>query len=141
MGSLINSPLLEDKMSVWSLIAGMAQDLGATNEDLPNIEDILAHTISTFGDDDSFGIPRLPEKHKLRDTPENFVKHLSPKLIPIVTRYTQDARAMPALIAMAIQGLMKDAKNIIDPSIAALIVMECAIPMSRCDVNGYITQE
>lgn len=55
-GNPINRLLLEDRLSVWSLLGGAVQEHGGA---LPDIGDIVKHVVQSIGTP-QFGIPRLP---------------------------------------------------------------------------------
>jgi len=129
-GNLTNGPLLENEHSVWSLVAGIAQHLGSSQ--IPDVSEIAKHVASTAGGE-LFGIPRIPEGHKLADTPRGYVRALWPVVINEVKNYTTDPAEWPILFALAAQQVMQDAQQVLEPGLAAKIVMECAIPMSKID--------
>jgi len=86
---------------------------------------------SVGGDD--FGIPRMPPGHDLSDTPVKYVKYIWPKVFPDLEESTKDTEDIPILIGIAIQQVMKDSHEVIDPGMSARIAMECAVPMSKID--------
>lgn len=131
-GNLPNHPLLEDEHSVWSLVGGMAEHLGT--DQLPDITEIVKHVSATVGSV-AFGVPRMPNGHELSDSPKNFVRQLWPALIEDVKVYTVDPAQFPIVFGFAIQQVMQDARDVIDPGLAAKIAMECAVPMSKIDPN------
>lgn len=134
-GNLINAPLLENQHSVWGLVGGMAQHLGSSQ--LPDIHDIAKHVAATVGTDE-FGVPRMPEGHNLSDMPRNYIRELYPILIKDAKQFTTNAQDFPILFALAIQQVMEDARDVIDPGLAAKIAMECAVPMSKIDPNTAV---
>lgn len=129
-GDLINAALLESPTSIWGLTGGMAKHLGA--QSLPDVTDIVAHVAKSVGSE-SFGVPRIAEGHSPMDTPINLVSRLWPMLAPVMTRYTSNARDLPITLGFSIQQLMEQGRSALDPSVAALIVMECAVPMAHVD--------
>lgn len=126
-GDVINGPLVNDQYSVYSLVAGMAQSFGVQDIITPNW--LISRRMKSIGTPD-FGIPVLPEKHSLRDTPYNFVLHLWPKLVPVMRRYNATLGELPIVNALAIQELMTEAKDVIDPEISASIALQSAFSMS-----------
>ncbi len=135
MGDLINKPLLTDPLSVWELVGGMAQQIGAT--EFPDIKEIVEDSAQTIGREE-FGIPRIEEKHKLRKTPVECIEQYHPILVQTIIKFTKNPVEFPILVGLAIQKLMDDAKDVIDPAMAAKIVMECAVPMSKTDTSGMM---
>lgn len=129
-GSLANGPLLENQHSVWGLVAGIAQHLGSTQT--PDISEIVKHVAATVGGD-SFGIPRVPEGHGLHDVPRAYVREFWAPMIKIAQAHTTDPANWPILFGLAVQQVIQDGKDAIDPGLAAQIVMECAIPMAKID--------
>lgn len=126
-GDALNRFLLEDKQSVWSLVARAVQSHGKA---LPDIDDIIAHTTRTIGTE-QFGQPRLSEEHPIRQQPKDYLA-----LWAIFQQEILEALPVPKndwvlAYALAIQNLIDQAKEVIDPSLAGWIVMECAVPMSK----------
>jgi hypothetical protein len=132
-GDMLNKPLAESQYSVWGLAAATAQHLGS--KELINLNDIFAHVSGTVGGA-SFGIPRIPENHMPADPPSNYVKFIWPKLLPLVKEYCAQPAEWPILYGLAIQEVLNMSKGVIDPTLALSIVMECAIPMSKVDLNA-----
>jgi hypothetical protein len=116
---------------VWSLTAGTVQQLG---KPLPDLTDIFKHAAATVGGA-QFGIPRLPEGHRAGDLPINYLKAGWPKLLPIAQRFCDEPTHLPIVFALAIQKAILMGKDVIDPTLAGTIVMECAVPMSKVDLG------
>lgn len=130
-GDLPNKYLVENQYSIWRLIVGITQHLQEQQEpELPDINSIFSHVSSTVGGHE-FGIPRISEKHKPRDLPINYVTSMWTVLLPIIDKFCENPMERPILLGLAIQQLIEMGKDIISPLIAAEIVMECAIPMSK----------
>ncbi len=129
-GSLINEPLVINPHSLWNLTAGIAEHLGATR--LPDLKGIATHVMATAGGD-AFGIQRVPENHKVPDLPINFVKYLWEYVTPILDYFCDNPLEKPILFGFAIQEIIQMGKDDIAPEMAVLIVMECAVPMSKLD--------
>jgi hypothetical protein len=126
-GNGINQPLLEDKLSVWSLVGGAVQSYDGT---LPDVNAIVEHTTASIGTPE-FGQPRLPEDHPIRYTPIQCLELWQPLKTEILDNLPVPAGDWGMAYALAIQSLMDQAKEVLSPSIAGLIVMECAVPMSK----------
>jgi hypothetical protein len=130
-GDPLNRLLAEDRGSVWSFTAGAVQHLG---KPLPDIEGIFQHVASTVGGAE-FGIPRIPAGHRLGDLPINYLKAVWPQLLPIAKRFADEPAHLPMIYGLAIQHAIFAARNLIDPTLAATIAMECAVPMSKVDLG------
>lgn len=129
-GDMVNEPLFRGEMSLWSLVVEAAQKLGATH--LPDIEEVFSHVVQTANTQD-YGDPRLSDEYLPRDLPSNFVRYLMPSYLPMLARYDADADKFPISFGYAIQMLMEDYADEIEPDMAAQIVIECAVPMSTLD--------
>ena len=129
-GDALNSTLAEDKYSVWALTGGSAQYLGA--KELPDPNTIFEHVARTVGTPE-FGLPQVPANHRPRHRPIQYLVAIWSKLLPIVDKFCDGAHERPILFGLAIQELMAMAKGAIAPEIAAKLVMESAIPMSKVD--------
>lgn len=134
-GNLSNGPLLEQEHSVWSLVAGISHHLGSSKT--PDVLETIKHVSATAGGE-LFGIPRMPEGHNMSDMPRNYVRDLWPILIKDVKAYTSNPSDWPILFAVAAQQVIQESQEVIDPGLAAQIVMECAIPMSKIDPNSAV---
>lgn len=130
-GDLLNAPLAESQYSIWALSAGAAQQLGCTS--LPDVGEIFEHVAQTVGIE-SFGIPRVPDNHRVNDLPINYVKSLWPKILPVMMPFCRKPSEWPIVFGLAIQQVIYVEKDMIDPKLAVSIVMESAIPMSKVDL-------
>ena len=131
-GDALNKPLAEDQYSVWSIAAGGAQAAGCG--DIPEPSDVFAHVAGTVGSSE-FGLPRLPPEHPIHDTPLNYVESFWPKRFPMISRFCPDPEHWPILLGLAIQDIMSQGRNVLDPCLALKIVMECAVPMSKVNFD------
>ena len=130
-GDALNKPLAEDRYSVWSLTAGTVKQLG---KPLPDLTDIFKHATASVGSA-QFGIPRLPEGHGVGDLPINYLRSIWPKVLPIAQRFCDEPAHLPMVFGLAIQNAILMAKDVIDPTLAGTIAMECAVPMSKVDLE------
>lgn len=126
-GDGINKPLLEDGLSVWSLVGGAVQSHG---EKLPDINEIVTHTTKSIGTDD-FGKPRLPKGHPIRYQPKELLQLWQPVKSEILDVLPVPTSDWGVAFGLAAQSLIDQAKSVLEPNIAAIIVMECAMPMSK----------
>jgi hypothetical protein len=130
-GDPLNQTLVEGKLTVWSLVAGAAQQAGAKS--LPDLKELFTRVSATVGSD-QFGIPNYPAGHGASDLPINYVKVLWPALFPIVKRIAADPMLWPLAYSFAIQDAIAMAKASLPPEVAVTIVMEAAVPMSKVDL-------
>ena len=130
-GSALNKLLAEDRYSVWSLTAGTIEQLG---KPLPDLTDIFKHATATVGSA-QFGVPRLPEGHGTGSLPINYLNAFWPKVLPIAQRFCEEPAHLPMVFALAIQHAILMGKDVIDPTLAGTIAMECAVPMSKVDLG------
>lgn len=127
-GDLINRPLIQDRFSFWSLVAGEAKHRGAAS--LPDINLIFTRVSKSVGGE-TFGIPDIPENHKPSALPFQYLKALWPQVDKLISRFCQSSVEKPILIGLAAQKAMEMAKDILPPETAVLILMENAVPMSK----------
>jgi hypothetical protein len=133
-GDRLNQPLAESQYSIWSLAAGAAQKSGC--QTLPDVREIFKHVASTMGGE-KFGIPRIPDNHRVSEPPINWVKSIWPRLAPFIASQCDKPSEWPVLFGITIQDAIQKAKDIIDPAIAVTIVMECAVPMSKVELPEF----
>ena len=131
-GDYLNKPLAENQYSVWSLAAGAAQSLGASQ--LVDLADISKYVTTTVGTE-TFGVPRIPLERKPSHLPKDYLKYFWSTLHPIVIKFCPEPHNWPILYGFAIQEAMVLIKDVIKPNDALLIVMECAVPMSKIDIK------
>ena len=129
-GDAINQPLAEAPLSLWALLAGQAEHLG--DHELPDLEAIIAHVTQSVGTPE-FGKPRLPPGHdEIRFTPQESLELLwQPFVASLLQALEVPAADWPLACGLAIQELMAQGKDVLAPHLAATIVMECAVPMSK----------
>ncbi|NWA26136.1 hypothetical protein HX870_08605 [Pseudomonas gingeri] len=131
-GDPLNKPMSETEYSVWGLTAAAAQAAGC--DSLPDIGDIFEHTAKNLKGTD-FGIPRVPVEHRAAGLPINFLKAFWPAIHPTAECYCLKPSDWPILYGVAIQEAISQAKTVIDPRMAFIIVMETAIPMSKVNIE------
>ena len=127
-GDLLNRPLAESRYSVWSLVSGATQKMGA--KELIDLHDIFKHVTDTLGAD-NFGIPRVAAEHRAKETPLNYVSFLWPQLFPLAQSFCKNPSDWPIIFGIAIQEILFASKDLIEPQVALRIVMESAVPMSK----------
>lgn len=128
-GDELNAPLAETQYSVWSLCAGTAQQLGAQ---IPNVSEIFTH-VSTVAGTPAFGVPRYPGEGRAGDLPVNYLRVFWPKVFPALEKYCDKPTHWPVALGLVAQQLIEAGREVVDPTSAVRIIMECAIPMSKLD--------
>lgn len=131
-GDALNRPLAEDRLSVWSLLAGAASHAGATQ--LPDLNEIFAHNATVLGSA-KFGLPRLPAAHPLQATPISYARKLWPQVQPMIRAAVPESRFWPVTLALAIQEAMAQTRGVLPPELVVKIVMESAIPVSKTPIK------
>lgn len=136
-GDALNQPLAEDRVSVWSLVAGAAAHDGARQ--LPDLDEIFKHNAAVLGSE-QFGIPRLPPEHPVQGLPLDYARKLWPDARKVVAEFAGEPRLWPLAIGLAIQELMAqtqgNARGQVPPEVVARIVMEAAIPVSKVPIES-----
>lgn len=127
-GDGLNRPLLIDQMSIWSLVAGMAQKMGAS--DLPDMQELLGRVVASFGKSE-FGVPNLPGIHHPAILPVECVKMAWKKFE--TNRQECPAEQWPLMFGLAVQQAIQMSAKQISPNDAVRIVMEYSTPTSRLD--------
>lgn len=116
--------------SIWAYLLDVMQSNGNTR--LPDITDIVGHAARTVGTD-RFGVPRLPAEHMPHKLPRAAVQ----EHWPLVREELENSRRSPADwpydLAYAAQWQMLTSRDRLGLQLAAKIVMEAAIPMSKVD--------
>jgi hypothetical protein len=129
-GDALNLPLVEGPLSIWSLIVGILQHLGAEK---PDVGSIFQHVSATVGTE-TFGIPRIPDDHRPGDIPLNYLKVVWPHIFPLVKEISANPVDWPVIFGLAMQEAIMMGKDMVKPTLAATILMECAVPMSKVDL-------
>lgn len=127
-GDALNRPLAEDRLSVWSLVAGAAAHDGARR--LPDLTELFKHNAASLGSE-AYGVPRLPAEHPVQGRPVEYARKLWPLVRPVLAQLLPEPRQWPVCLGLAIQDVMARARGTVPPEVAALIVMESAIPVSK----------
>lgn len=126
-GPAIYDFLIGNPRSVFNLVGGGVQMAGAANMPDPNL--LVQTHVRTIGTE-SYGIPVVPETHKLRDTPRNFLMHLWPVLEAHITVFDKAPDALCIAMGVAAQDVIVQGKDAINPELAAEIVMQSAFATS-----------
>ena len=134
-GDLPNQALLESHLSLLSLTLGAAQSHGG-RVSLEKVHDVMRHVAATVGSPE-FGVPRTAGEHRPGDIPFNYVKHLSAKLFEALDLYEVPLNQRASAIGFAVQKAIDAGKDTLDPTIAADIVTECAVPAAKLDPSRF----
>lgn len=132
-GDMLNEGLVSPRagqLSVWGFVGGAAQSLGA--KELPDLDELFRHVASTVGAE-SFGLVRVPPQYMPHETPIALLDRFWNIIRNLLVISVDNPGSWPFLMGLAAQIAMLRAKGVIDPSIAARIVMESAVPMSKID--------
>lgn len=130
-GDLPNSLLIEGEHALLNLALGSAQAAGG-EVTMDMVHDAMHHVAGSVGSA-SFGIPRLPHAHTPGDLPLNYVRYIWPQMLQALDLYEVPPVQRPTAIAYAIHAGIQAGKGVIDPTIAARILIECAVPMAKID--------
>ena len=115
-----------------SAVYALAHGDNLGDHELPDLDAIFAHVTQSVGTP-AFGKPRLPPGHdEIRFTPQESLELLwQPFAASLLQALEVPAADWPLACGLAIQELMAQGKNVLAPHLAATIVMECAVPMSK----------
>lgn len=130
-GDLLNRILVSTEhgeLSIWRIVAAIAQKSGS--DLLPPLTPVFAYCAETVGSE-AFDAPMRPGS-RLSERPTRALRHWSQVKSILVTAGIQPVH-WPLEIAAATQKLIEGSISVVEPDMAALIVMEAAIPMSRID--------
>ena len=100
----------------------------------------MRHVAETVGRAD-FGTPRVAAPHRPGDVPFNYIKYLAPKIFEALDLYEVPADKRASAIGFAIQRAIDASKDVLDPTIAADIVTECAVPAAKFDPARFQAAE
>ena len=100
------------KTSVWSLVAGAAQQAGA--KELPDVQDIADYNFKTLGTAD-FGVPRVPKKYQAKDLPIDIIKRNWTPMFQILTDNQVDPKFWGWVFALAARDLILKEKIFLIP--------------------------
>jgi hypothetical protein len=130
-GDFLNKVLASTQtgeLSIWRLVAAGAALSGAR---VPSLEPLFEHAAATIGSPE-FGTPAFLKKLQLKEPPREALRHW-PQIKTILVTAGKEPFHWPLEIAVATQKLIEARDHEMPPDIAALIVMEAAIPMSKVD--------
>ena len=122
--------LAQPPFSIWSYLKAAVPD--AMHLLLPDISEIVSNAARTIGTR-QFGVPRLPPAHKPQRLPREALDEHWRFVQQEFTDSGRDAAEWPYDLAWAAQWQMLTSRDALAPPLAATIVMEAAIPMSKVD--------
>ncbi|MBW0005025.1 MAG: hypothetical protein JO216_16225 [Hyphomicrobiales bacterium] len=132
-GGSLNEILFANKpgaLSIYEFVGGAAQKLGAKK--LPNINEIVKYEAITLGGDD-FGGLRLPNNHMPKSKPISLLDKFWNPFRNFLLINVPTPMHWPFVLGLSAQMIIIEAKEVIDPGLAAEIVMQSAIPMAKID--------
>jgi hypothetical protein len=121
--------------SVWSYVAAAVPP--ERQRLLPDIPDIVSNAARSIGTK-RYGVPRLPPEHMPNKPPRAALEEHWRFIRAEFEASRRDPSHWPYDIAAAAQWQMLTGRDTIDPPLAARIVMEAAIPMSKVDPRTII---
>lgn len=121
--------------TVWGIVSGGAKYVGA--RELPDIKEIVGYNAKTLGTP-AFGIPRHPKGHEPREAPLEALQNTWPEVRAILDKHQIEPQLLGWVYAVAAQKVIIQKSKKIDPALAAKIVMESALPMSKVDPDTVI---
>ncbi|MGH6768843.1 MAG: hypothetical protein ACRECO_07470 [Xanthobacteraceae bacterium] len=125
----MNSP----PYSIWAYVsAAVPEDLRLFVPDISAIVSNAARTIGTR----RFGVPRVPPAHVPRKLPRVALDEHWRSVQDELTATRRHPSEWPYDLAAAAQWQMVTSRDGLPPHIAAGIIMEAAIPMSKIDPNA-----
>lgn len=133
-GELLNQVLFEgtakSSYSIWTYVSGAVPETerGA----LPDLDEIISRAARTVGSA-TFGVPHLPAALMPHVLPRDAVRTHWALVQGEFTANKRDPAEWPYDLALAAQRQMLVAKDAVALPMAARIVMEAAIPMSKID--------
>lgn len=116
--------------SIWTYVSAAVPD--ALRAQLPDVLDIVSYAARTIGTP-QYGVPRLPAAHRPHKLPfPALVEHWRVVRGELVAS-NRDPADWPFDLAVAAQWQMQTSRDLVALPLAAAIVMEAAIPMSKID--------
>jgi hypothetical protein len=134
---------------LWGFVAAAAMQCGLAEKDLPDVEEMFAHTAKSIGKPE-FGVPRVPEGVVPAFTPHKALELFWPAakellsnkddlLLPSSLKSTPmhgmsvPVAHWPLIVALVARQFIFSAKDVLKPDVAFRLIMESAIAMSKVD--------
>lgn len=135
-GDLPNEALWENEMSLLSLTLGAAHACGG-QVSAEMVGETMQRVARTVGGEEFGSAENIPDGHRPSVPPINFVHHLWPQVREGLDLYEVPSPAWPATMGYALQHAIELSKGVIDPTLAARIAIECAVPMAKLDPRRF----
>lgn len=116
--------------SIWAYLVDVVPQ--ESRGELPDMADILGHAARTIGTF-RFGVPRLPAEHMPHKMPRAALEEHWRAVVQEFEASGRGAAEWPFDLAFAAQWQMLTSRDHLALPLAARIVMEAAIPMSKVD--------
>lgn len=130
-GDMPNTALWEHSESLLSLTLGAAQACGgAVTREM--VEEVMGRTASALGSE-QFGKVLVEPAHRPGDEPIEYVRHLWPHYLEALALYQVPGEQWPMAFGFALQHAINGGKQVLDPTLAAHICVDCAVPMAKLD--------
>ena len=128
-GDHLNSSLVDGTKSVWGYVGGALQSLGQPLIDMHEIADFVTRSVGS----PSFGTLRVSAEHQPILSPIEGLKGYWSYFYKMLQLENGDPMLTGVYFGIAAHLFIIEAKDILSPEIAARIVMESAIAMSKID--------
>ncbi|MGR3661990.1 MAG: hypothetical protein ACU0CA_12525 [Paracoccaceae bacterium] len=125
----------DQSLSLWSLIAGKAEQLGGSPK--LDLNELFSRVAKSAGNPE-FGTLSVPELHHPGASPQEIVKGMFAKFLPILERYELPVDQYFLAFALSGQEMMEIGKDCLTSDISVQIFMECAVPASKLDPRSYL---
>jgi hypothetical protein len=122
--------LSEPPWSIWAYVRDAVPE--AERPLLPDLNEILGHAARSIGTA-RFGVPRLPARHMPRIMPRAALNEHWGEVHRELAASNRAASEWPYDLAVAAQWQMLTSRDRLALPLAAAIVMEAAVPMSKVD--------
>jgi hypothetical protein len=131
---LLNWILFENtappRYSIWTFVSAAVPEEARAH--LPDVTEIVSHAARSVGTR-QFGLPRLPATHRPRLMPRAAIEQYWATVRDELVASGRDPLEWPYDLAAAAQWQMLTNRGALPLPLAAAIVMEAAIPMSKID--------
>jgi hypothetical protein len=134
-GNCVNDLLVSTaagRLSVWSFVASAVAGPNPPPGVLPELQPMFVHVGRTIGTE-RFGVPNLTPEYMPREMPRAVVMRCWPKAQQLLENAQFHPKSWPVCLGYIASAAMNLATEISLRKLAARIVMEAAIPMSKLD--------
>lgn len=137
-GDAPNTLLLESEHALLSLALGAAHQLGAPVS-LERVHEVMKHTAQTVGSAD-FGTTRIAEPHRPSLPIRRAISLMWPSVCGALDLHEVAPGRRPTAIGFAIQRAIDIGQAVLDPMIAADIVVDAAVPAAKLEPLDFGVQ-